>query len=296
MFRCSDAAERLPIAVRELAPELGNPPRPPASGASAARLADDLAEAVWLQREGYVVLAPEDGIGSDSADIAALASGIGALVRAGLPAVCVYACERIWQLGDRLRARIEGMVGRPYVLVDDVWAWTIPPGSGQGWPPHRGTAELELARGAPELLNVWVALTDATAERSCIHVVPLDDDPGYPGALDRLEAPLSSVRAVPVPAGTALAWNANLLHWGGRCSARAAGPRVSCSFSVARPDVLERLGLQTVGELDEAARVELIASQIATYGAGQPDVAGDALKWARATCALRAFGKATGRR
>ena len=124
-----------------------------------------------------------------------------------------------------------------------------------------------------------------------MHVVPLDDDPGYPDNLDAVSAPLSCVRALPVEGGTTLLWNANLLHWGGACSLRAAGPRISCSFSLGRQDAREVHGLAPLGEMSTLgldARFELIARQIVTYGEGQPDIPNDLLSWARATTAMRA--------
>lgn len=291
VFRGSDAARRLVKAVRELAPGLSSQVEPVAEPTSASPPAypADAAELAWLEKDGYAILRPERGAAVASAEeISALARGVQALVDSGLPAVSIYATDVIWRVGERVRARIAHMVKQPYVLIDDVWAWSIPPGEGRGWPPHRGTAELQLDRRAPELINVWLALTDVTAERSCMHVVPLDEDPGYPGGLHGVDAQLAAVRALPVARGTALAWNANLLHWGGRCSARSPGPRISCSFSVARPEALGRLGFRAVGAMDDDARVDLVASQIATYGAGKPDVNTHALTWARATCALQA--------
>lgn len=244
-----------------------------------ARLEDAL-EKPWLSREGYVVLREAESLDR----CRRLVTGIAQLVAAGLPAVAVYAFDETWQLGERVRARLSALVGQEYVLLDDAWAWQIEPGHGRGWPPHRGWVE-PLDRIAPEIINVWVALTEVTTERSCMHVVPLDEDARYPAALDRTDAPAEKVRALPVAAGTALAWNANLLHWGGACSARAPGPRVSCSFSVARGALAQRL--PAASAMDLQSRLDSIALQIETYGEGQPDVSEEARVWARATNALR---------
>src|SRR5262249_46474069 len=48
---------------------------------------------------------------------------------------------------------------------------------------------------------------------------------------------LQDVRAVPVPAGTALIWTQALLHWSGRASPRAVTPRISLSCEFQRGDV-----------------------------------------------------------
>jgi hypothetical protein len=211
-----------------------------------------------------------------------------ALRARGLPAAFVYAFDEPWAIGERVRGRVSTLLGHDYRLAEDVWAWHIPPGSGRGWPPHRGVAGDRLDRAAPEVINVWVALTDVSSDRACMHAVPLDDDPGYPDALAQLTAPLECVRALPVPAGAALFWNANILHWGGRCAATAAGPRVSCSFTLCRADSLARfpelVPLPPLAHLDLAARMDAVARMILVYGgADRGDVDGVVREWAALT-------------
>lgn len=222
---------------------------------------------------------------------AALVRGIDGVLDAGLPAVFVYLADPLWTLGERLRAELSSSLGHRYRLMADVWAWRIDRGR-RGWPPHRGWASALLDRRAPELVNVWVALSDAAVDRSCIHVVPLGEDAGYPDDLESTSARLESVRALPVASGTALFWNANTLHWGGPCSRDARGPRYSCSFSLVRDDAVDLVGWPTVdvAALDARARVDLVASQIVTYGEGKGDIPAALLDWARATTALRLLG------
>jgi hypothetical protein len=277
LLRPHDAAARLKALVPGLA-LLDTPPGAAAEPSGPALEDED--EKPWLAREGYVFLR-----GAESPETCArLVAGIGQLLAAGLPAVAVFAFDETWRLGERVRARVSRLAGHPYLLLNDAWAWQIEPGHGRGWPPHRGWGEL-LDRGAPEVLNVWVALSDVSAERSCMHLVPLDEDPHYPDALTRSDAAPEKVRALPVAAGTALAWNANVLHWGGACSARAPGPRVSCSFSLARGALADRLPVASI--TDVSSRLDVIAQQVETYGEGQPDVSEEAREWARATNALR---------
>jgi Phytanoyl-CoA dioxygenase (PhyH) len=247
--------------------------------------AGDRAAAGWLAKEGFAVV-PNVACGTTCER---LVDAIERLTAAELPATFVYLFDEPWRLGEQLRARVSAMLGRRYELVEDVWAWRIAPGSGRGWPPHRGIAEPILTRDAPELINTWVALSDAEADRACMHFVPLECDPSYPRALASLDAPLAAVRAAPLLAGSALAWNANILHWGGPCSARAKGARVSASFSLVRSDALAALGLPLAesAPTELGARLDAVAQQIETYGEGQPDVSEGAREWARATNALR---------
>lgn len=217
-----------------------------------------------------------------------LADAIARLTAAGLPAVFVYCFDEPWAIGEHLAASVSAHLGCRYAVAEDVWAWHIAPGAGAGWPVHRGVATPLLARNAPELLNIWLALSDVEIDRACMHFVPLDEDPSYPAALVDLDVPSTAVQAVPLVAGDALAWNANVLHWGGACAPTARGPRVSCSFSLVREDAVAALGipLATRATTDLVARLEAMARQLLTYGRGQPDVREPVLEWAQATVAL----------
>lgn len=220
---------------------------------------------------------------------------IDGVLDAGLPAVFAYVVDPLWTLGERIRAALSVLLDHRYRLIADVWAWRIDRGE-RGWPPHRGWAHAILDRRAPELVNVWVALSDVTADQSCVHVVPLTADTSYPRELQSTAGRLECVLALPVPSGAALFWNANTLHWGGPCTRRARGPRYSCSFSLVRADAVDLIGCPVVeiDALDEHARVDLVASQIVTYGEGKPDVTPEVLDWARATTALRGLADAAG--
>jgi hypothetical protein len=257
---------------------------------SVARVTNDVGERAWLLGEGFAGLRAA----GDAAVCAALTRAIEALRARELPATFVYAFDEPWVIGARIRDRISQLVRREYQLVEDVWAWHIAPGS-DGWPPHRGVHHVQLDRDAPEIINVWVALTEVTPDRACMHAIPLGDDPGYPDALHRLDAPLPSVRALPARAGNALFWNANVLHWGGHCARRAVGPRVSCSFTLCRDDAVSRFPdlvlLPPLAELDLTRRMDALARMIRVYGANQSDVSPHVLDWASVTHELARFAR-----
>jgi hypothetical protein len=275
-----------PRELQQVAPELSL--RAAASAVDATRPGLMPAEEnrrEWLIRDGFAAL---PGVLAEPAALA-LATAIDALRARDLPAAFLYVFDETWALGERVRARISALTGHAYEIVEDVWAWRIAPGEG-GWPPHRGISHAHLYRQAPEILNVWVALREATADRACMHAIPLDEDPAYPDELARVDGPLTAVRALPVHAGDALFWNANLLHWGGRCAARAAGPRVSCSFSLCRSDAAARFpDLALVppgGPVELVKRTDLLARMILLYGADQPDVSDVVREWAAITHGL----------
>ena len=77
------------------------------------------------------------------------------------------------------------------------------------------------------LFYILIALyfADATAENSCLYVIPKQYDPGYdePGDLDHID-PLQRclnskesfqhIRAVPLTAGEIMIFSHRILHWG----------------------------------------------------------------------------------
>jgi hypothetical protein len=133
------------------------------------------------------------------------------------------------------------------------------------------------ADGSPHSLTMWLALSDATPLNGCVYLVPmhLDPDAGRPGVHHQVRN-AQDIRALPAPAGSMLAWNQNILHWGGRSSRHGGGPRISiaCQFQRARDPVLGR-PLLTPGRLPPLRlRAFLIARAILGYGTMTPIPAG----------------------
>lgn len=244
----------------------------------------EISDAVELTTRGWVVLRPRDDRAAPSSGL--LADAIEQLVELGLPAVAIYAFDDVWAFGSAVRAAVSRTLDTPYALVEDVWAFLVRRGA-EGWAPHRGLST-PLDRSRPEFLNVWIALRDAELNRSCMHFVPLSADPAYPSNLTIDDVPPDAIEASPIRAGGALVWNANTLHWGGRCDASAAGARVSCTFSLCREDAVDRMGMRVIDptKLTPWERVDVIARQIVIYGGGQTDVSDDVRAWAVTTAAI----------
>jgi hypothetical protein len=221
-----------------------------------------------------------------------LADALDELGRAGLPLVAVYVFDEVWELGLVLRDSVSRALGATYELVADLWAFSIAPGRA-GWPAHRGTYA-RLDRALPEYVNAWVAISDAGPERSCMHLVPLDEDDAYVGgSLEAVTVPPGKGLAAPLEAGGALAWNANVLHWGGPCAPEARGPRKSVTFTLCREDAALRrdLGAVTIVDptrIDPWRRLEMIAEQILVYGDADSCVTEEARAWARLTSEMAA--------
>jgi ectoine hydroxylase-related dioxygenase (phytanoyl-CoA dioxygenase family) len=174
----------------------------------------------------------------------------------------------IWNIPHRLEKLLTCLLGDGYGLLSAFWAWRLAPGTAScGWPPHRDRAGITVQKdGTPNSITVWIALTNATPENGCIYVVPPECDPYYGGAASSVDVhDVQNVRAIPAQAGRALAWNHQLLHWGGTI-ARATEARVSIAFEFRRADALDTTDTIDRGRIPGFAdRLKLIARQILEY-------------------------------
>ena len=192
-----------------------------------------------LRVEGYVhvpdVLPPEV--------VGPLGDCIQLLHTAGIPLPFAFVYDEFWLVWQRLSHFLSTALGGDYLALPDFWAWCVLPiDQGAGWGPHRDRVQPTLEPdNSPHSLTVWLPFTDAVPLNGCMYVLPahLDDrfrtrvfdgDDNY-----RVPDP-QAIRAVPATAGSLLAWNQNLLHWGGRASRLAAGPRISAAYEFQRAD------------------------------------------------------------
>lgn len=254
----------------------------------AAPLTVDRACAV-LDHEGFFEL--PNAIPAAAAD-----TFLGCLDRlgaAGIPPVFAFVYDEVWSLGAHLARVVGGVVGAEYEPIADFWVWHVAAGA-RGWPPHRDTGEVaRRADGPPAHLNVWVAMTDAPLEASCISVVPLAEDPSYPSNLLCNDVPAGAARALPVARCTALVWDGNLLHWG-TSSAPGANRRVSAAITLRRVgtgsgDVGARLAPVESAPLQ--TRLDAVARQVLEYK-DRAELPRAAVEWAKLTTALAAHLRA----
>ena len=180
-----------------------------------------------------------------------LADALRCLHDANIPTPFLYVFDEPWALATMLAPTWTALLGATPRVLPDVWAWYLT--EGRGWTAHRGVDD-----PATPIVNVWIALSDVGVESACMNVVPLD---------------ASESITLPVPAGSMLAWNAYVLHWGGDMEP-AAPPRASLSFSLdpsappARTPSFEE-------------RVDLVADMLVGYEKSA-NVSGPWLEWARA--------------
>jgi hypothetical protein len=251
-----------------LAPGLtiGHPP--PAASLSPGEQADAAAE--QLRRDRYFTTAPV--VARD--ELATLNAAVDAVVAAGWPPVFALIYDCVWAAARHpaVSAIAAARLGQGYRQIPHVWVHLVPARAGaRGWMPH-------FDGFRPRRLTVWIALTDATVNNGCIHLIPPDSLPDSFRTMD-LDATvvmrdvvraMHATRALPAAAGSLLGWDFDVFHWGGSAPAPQAERRsISLVFLAAEeasmPDELPLIDL--AGPLpDVAARLRVIAMALDAYG------------------------------
>jgi len=193
-----------------------------------------------MRREGYFQLPPIIPVERAQR----LARLIKDLTARKIPPVFAMVYDECWAIYAALDPLLSDLLGEDYLIVPpDIWGWQVDPAEGKtGWGPHRDLPEATLLRedGSPRVINVWMPLTDATPLNACMYVMPAHLDPNLPDTLDGNEFGLpdwQNIRALPAAAGSALAWNTQVMHWGGRSSAMAPESRISLGVYFQSADV-----------------------------------------------------------
>lgn len=192
-----------------------------------------------LRVEGYVNV--PDVL--PAAVVGPLRDCIESLNRSGIPLPFAFVYDEFWLVWQRVSHFISTTLGDDYRALPDFWVWYVAPeDQGAGWGPHRDRVQPTLeADNSPHSLTVWLPFTDAVPLNGCMYVLPAHLDERFRTRVfdgegnNRVSEP-QAIRAVPATAGSLLAWNQNLLHWGGRASRLAAGPRISAAFEFQRAD------------------------------------------------------------
>jgi len=242
----------------------------PADGAPTAVFRPLDSVLVDLRREGYL---NEPGVLPLEA-VTRLAQAAGRLVERGVPPVFLWIYDTPWQVIQAFDPFLRAVLG-DYGVLPEIWTWFVPPSDdAAGWRPHRDQPHRVVdPDGSPHSLTLWLPLSDATVLNGCMYLVPmhLDPDVTRPG-VHLLVHNVQELRALPAAAGSMLAWNQNILHWGARSSRLAAGPRISmaCQFQRARPPVLGRPVFPPFPAPRFDLRVFLVARAILGYGTMTP--------------------------
>lgn len=203
----------------------------------------------------------EDGAREDAV---AAASAVRRVLEAGWPPVFALVCGAAWRVVGRAAALAEatGLLGAEGALLEPsafIWALNTAgrrPGQRSFGLPHRDYAYDEAhdaATGEANVVNLWVALSDANLDAGCLWVVPRPLDPVYDKPADfrhlrsatrcgeegseqaftRVRFDVGAARPCPVGPGGVVGW-CNVIHYGGRCAPWAREPRVSLAFTLRR--------------------------------------------------------------
>jgi len=252
---------------RELCPYLGIETR---TALPEAALGDVTELFERLRHEGYVNVAGVLGPGT----VEPLRDCIALLHERQIPLAFAFVYDEFWQVFQSLSRFMEAALGTSYRALPDFWVWHVPASEqAMGWGPHRDRVQPTLDDdNSPHSLTVWLPFTDATPLNGCIYMLPAHLDERFKlrrwdGEDNTQVKEPQNVRALPAPAGSFLAWNQGVLHWGGRASRLAEGPRASAAFEFQRGDrvafnqpLLDPSRMPAFGE-----RLGLIGKQVLQY-------------------------------
>lgn len=149
-----------------------------------------------------------------------------------------FVYDAFWQVvrTPALQQFLTQALGAGYHQVSHVITHYVKPGTGAGaeagWRPHIDFGS------EPDRLTVWVALNAATLDNGCMYVIPKNRVPqpllahfiqAEPVNHWDLQTLLHGSRALPVPAGSVLGWQHDVIHWGSQARPGVA-PRISLSM------------------------------------------------------------------
>ena len=209
-----------------------------------------------LVDDGYVLI---DELIGDKRIVGKLANAVTTLHKEhSLPATFALLYDETWHLARAASAHLSASTHQDNKFNFDILAWYIDPREGlAGFSPHRDRQPEEAKssfhdNGMAKYVTMWLALTDATPENSCLYVIPKQFDPGYTKGDDCGDGgndsdPLTSalpdkqayqnIRALPRSAGQCLLFTHRILHWGsrGNPNSHIKTPRIAISFVSSDP-------------------------------------------------------------
>lgn len=212
--------------------EGGALPVPAAVGESAPLIVD-------LKREGYVQV--PDAIPAELTG--PISETVAKFFRLSIPLPFAFVYDELWLAFQSLSKFLGAAMGQDYRALPDFWVWHVNPNeNAAGWGPHRDRCVPTLdPDNSPHTLTVWLPFTDATPLNGCMYVLPAHRDDRFverrwDGEGNNTVHNPQDIRALPATAGSMLAWNQAVLHWGSRGSRLGTGPRISAAFEFQRAD------------------------------------------------------------
>ncbi|MFB1295586.1 phytanoyl-CoA dioxygenase family protein [Mycobacterium sp. pW049] len=192
-----------------------------------------------LKREGYIQVA--DAFGERCTG--PIRDAVTTLWQRGIPLPFAFVYDELWLAFQGLSAFLSTALGQDYRALPDFWVWYVQPNeNAAGWGPHRDRVQPTLdADNSPHTLTVWLPFTDATPLNGCMYVLPAHHDPRFverrwDGEGNNVVHNPQDIRALPATAGSLLAWNQAVLHWGSRGSRLGKAARISAALEFQRGD------------------------------------------------------------
>jgi hypothetical protein len=256
---------------RELNPELTITANP-FGGVSDGYSLDpaDLQQALTqVREEGYLHSSPAIPTGLCQS----MARAVSNIIAAGYHPIFLSLYDEYWQIMKRTTAALEPVLGPGCYPLADYWVWSISlETSGSGWTPHRDLQFRDRPtlreNGLPLLVTAWLPFTDTGPLNGCMYVMPTNRDANLPDHPESFGfSNLQDVRALPAQAGSILAWNQQILHWGSAASKWAKNPRISTGVYFQSADV-EPFGPRPIdfrAELPFQQRLAYLAANLLAY-------------------------------
>lgn len=237
---------------------------------SSAAVGDTAALMSDLKREGYIQV--PDAFGEQCTG--PIRDAVTTLWQRGIPLPFAFVYDEMWLAFQGLSAFLTTALGEDYRALPDFWVWYVQPNeNAAGWGPHRDRVQSTLdPDNSPHTLTVWLPFTDATPLNGCMYVLPAHHDPRFverrwDGEGNNVVHKPQDIRALPATAGSLLAWNQAVLHWGSRGSRLGKAARISAAFEFQRGDrapfnspLLDPARMPTFAE-----RLGLIGKQVLQY-------------------------------
>ena len=218
--------------------------------------------------------------------------------------------DNYWVLARRVEKIVQSISGKENRLNFDALVWRVRNVNEEdekrgesnntatmtAFTPHRDRQPKDTRKSfredeSPKYCTIWIPLTNATCENSCLYVIPRKCDEGYTEGDDDTDlekTPLEkclkdkkayqNITACPVDVGEAVVFTHRTIHWGSKPRDNYQGePRVNVSFgfsddSFEKAYLKNRNGVKVTEDADDVQslptlkeRLVLIASQMIVY-------------------------------
>eukprot|EP01127_Copromyxa_protea_P019275 TRINITY_DN620_c0_g1_i6.p1 TRINITY_DN620_c0_g1~~TRINITY_DN620_c0_g1_i6.p1 ORF type:complete len:470 (-),score=92.62 TRINITY_DN620_c0_g1_i6:456-1832(-) len=177
-----------------------------------------------------------------SVNLQDIAESVVLLMQYGYPPTFIAMYDEIWVMLNDISDFIES-VSHTRPNVDFVTFYVNPDLDQAGFLPHRDRCmdnpeETFFDDGAPKYSTVWIPLTDACTDNSCLCVIPKQHDPGYMNNSTRFVDPygLQNIKVLPCEAGSVIWMSHRIVHWGTAGTKGYHTPRIAIACGFASED------------------------------------------------------------